>query len=69
MAEPRETSEEMTGRDVAARPVITPAEAHADRIERARRLAGSSVLLAMVASPEISADLIDEAIALTVGAG
>lgn len=43
-------------------PVFTRAEARADRIARARRHASDCVLLAVVTSPQLSADLIDRAI-------
>jgi hypothetical protein len=44
-------------------PVITPGEALAERVARARRLAADCVLLAVVTPPDLSADLIDRAIA------
>lgn len=44
---------------------LTPGEAAAERIARARKGASNCLLLAVVTSPEISADLIDRAIELT----
>jgi len=47
---------------VPTTPVFTAAAAHADRTERARRHASHCVLLAVVTSPDLAADLIDRAI-------
>jgi hypothetical protein len=47
------------------RPTFTPAQAHADRVERARSHASNCILMAVVTSPMLSAELIDLAIEYT----
>ena len=46
----------------ATGPVLTPDEALRERAERARKSARDCVLVAVVASPPISAELIDKAV-------
>jgi len=53
----------------AGYPVITKAEANADRIARARRHASHCLLMARVTSPDVAASLIDRAIELSISAG
>ncbi|WP_140867787.1 hypothetical protein [Sphingomonas oligophenolica] len=48
--------------DPAARPMMTRADADADRHARALRHAANCVLLAVVTPPDIAAELIDRAI-------
>jgi len=55
-------SEVPTQNAIPTPPVLTCAEAHVDRTMRARKHASACILLAVVTSPEISADLIDRAI-------
>jgi hypothetical protein len=49
--------------------VIAPDEARADRAARARIHASNCVILAVVTSPLLAADLIDRAVELTHGEG
>jgi hypothetical protein len=42
--------------------VLTQAEAHADRAERAQRLASNCVVMAVVTSSPIAAEMIDQAV-------
>ncbi|TPG40605.1 hypothetical protein EAH79_11995 [Sphingomonas koreensis] len=65
MLEPTAALEDATRRFVGASPALTRAEADADRTARTRRDASSCILLAVVTSPALSADLIDRAIELT----
>ena len=47
---------------IGTRPTFTRAQGKAERIERARRHAANCILLAVVTSPEIAAELIDSAL-------
>lgn len=48
--------------DPPSRPAVTPDEAHADRTARAKQHAQNCVLMAVVTTPPIAAELIDQAI-------
>jgi hypothetical protein len=59
------TGEKVNKASAVTRPAMRLDEAAADRIARARRHAANCILLAVVTSPLVAADLIDRAVELT----